>query len=206
MMIGFAYLNQNQMKKLFLSTAAIIITLSTLQAQGFTFGVKVGANLNKVTGQSFKDGYDLGYHIGAFTELGLSKNFCIQPEILFNQINTKRTSGFNQIYNQNNMNPSDINLKYLSIPILLKYNIAPILSLNLGPQFGILIDDKENLLDNGKAAFKKGDLAAVAGATLNFSKLRVYGRYNIGLNNLNDIDNKDQWKSQQVQLGLGLAF
>ena len=206
MMIGFAYLNQNQMKKLFLSTAAIIITLSTLQAQGFTFGVKVGANLNKVTGQSFKDGYDLGYHIGAFTELGLSKNFGIQPEILFNQINTKRTSGFNQIYNQNNMNPSDINLKYLSIPILLKYNIAPILSLNLGPQFGILIDDKENLLDNGKAAFKKGDLAAVAGATLNFSKLRVYGRYNIGLNNLNDIDNKDQWKSQQVQLGLGLAF
>lgn len=194
------------MKKLFLSAAAFIITLSTLQAQGFKFGVKLGANLNKVTGQSFKEGYDLGYHVGAFTELGISKKFGIQPEVLFNQINTKRTSGFNEIYNQNNMNPSEIDLKYLSIPILLKYNVAPFLSLNLGPQFGVLIDDKENLLDNGKSAFKKGDLAAVAGATLNISKLRVYGRYNIGLNNLNDIDNKDKWKSQQVQLGLGLAL
>lgn len=194
------------MKKLFLSTAAFVITLSTLQAQGFKFGVKLGANLNKITGQSFKEGYDLGYHVGAFTELGLTTKFGIQPELLFNQINTKRTSGFNQIYNQNNMNPSEINLKYLSIPILLKYNVAPILSLNLGPQFGILIDDKENLLDNGKAAFKKGDLSAVAGATLNFSKLRVYGRYNIGLNNLNEIQNQDKWKSQQVQLGLGLAL
>ena len=104
------------------------------------------------------------------------------------------------------MNPSNIDLKYLSIPVLLKYNVSPFLSLNLGPQFGVLIDDKENLLNNGKAAFKKGDLSAVAGATINISSFRIYGRYNIGLNNLNDIDNKDQWKSQQVQLGLGLSF
>ena len=199
-------LNQNQMKKLFLSITAFIITFSTLQAQGFKFGVKLGANLNKLTGQSFKDGYDLGYHVGAFTEIGLTKNFGIQPELLFNQVNTKRASGFNEIYSQSNLNPSNIDLKYLSIPILLRYNVGPFLSLNLGPQFGILIDDKENLRDNGAAAFKKGDLSAVAGATLNISKFRIYGRYNIGLNNLNDIDNKDQWKSQQVQLGFGVAL
>ena len=206
MMIEIDSINHNQMKKLLLLTAAVITTLSTLQAQGIKFGVKLGANLNKVTGQSFKDGYDLGYHVGAFSEIGLTKNFGIQPEVLFNQVNTKRATGFNQIYNQNNMNPSDIDLKYLSIPVLLKYNVSPFLSLNLGPQFGILINDKENLLDNGKAAFKGGDLSAVAGATVNVSSFRIYGRYNIGLNNLNDIDNKEEWKSQQIQLGLGLSF
>lgn len=206
MMIEIISINQNQMKKLLLLTAAVIATLSTLQAQGIKFGVKLGANLNKVTGQSFKDGYDLGYHVGAFSEIGLTKKFGIQPEVLFNQVNTKRASGFNEIYSQNNMNPSNIDLKYLSIPVLLKYNVSPFLSLNLGPQFGILIDDNENLLDNGKAAFKGGDLSAVAGATINISSFRIYGRYNIGLNNLNDIDNKEQWKSQQVQLGLGLSF
>ena len=69
------------MKKLLLLTAAVIATLSTLQAQGIKFGVKLGANLNKVTGQSFKDGYDLGYHVGAFSEIGLTKNFGICTEI-----------------------------------------------------------------------------------------------------------------------------
>ncbi len=194
------------MKKLFFSALALIAISTVVTAQGIKFGIKVGANMDKVTGQSFKDEYDLGYHLGAFSEIGLSKNFGIQPEVLFNQVNTKRTSGFNQIYNQNNANPSEIKLKYLSIPVLLKYDVSPFLSLNLGPQFGILIDDQENLFDNGRNAFKKGDLAAVAGATLNISSFRIYGRYNIGLSNINDIDNKDQWKSQQIQLGLGVKL
>jgi hypothetical protein len=28
----------------------------------------------------------------------------------------------------------------------------------------------------------------------------------VGLNNLNDIDNKDQWKNQSVQLGVGFTL
>jgi len=193
------------MKKLLL--LLIVVSATTYaNAQKFSVGVKVGANMNKIDGQSFKDGYDLGYHAGVFAELGLSKKLAIQPEVLFNQLNTKRAAGFNDIYNQNNLNPRDIDLKYLSIPVLLKYDIAPFLSLNAGPQFSILIDDNQNLFNNGRDAFKKGDLAAVAGATLNISKFRIYGRYAVGLNNINDIDNRDQWKSQQFQLGLGLAL
>ncbi len=193
------------MKKLLL--LLIVVSATTYaNAQKFSVGVKVGANMNKIDGQSFKDGYDLGYHAGVFAELGLSKKLAIQPEVLFNQVNTKRAAGFNDIYNQNNLNPRDIDLKYLSIPVLLKYDIAPFLSLNAGPQFSILIDDNQNLFNNGRDAFKKGDLAAVAGATLNVSKFRIYGRYAVGLNNINDIDNRDQWKSQQFQLGLGLAL
>jgi len=187
---------------------ALVLTLATSAAfsQGVKLGIKFGANMNKVTGQSFKDGYDLGYHVGAFSEIGFTKKFGIQPELIFNQVNTKRASGFNEIYAQNNLNPSDIKLSYLSIPILLKYDLSPFLSLNLGPQFSILINDNENLFNNGRDAFKKGDLSAVAGATINLSSFRIYGRYNIGLNNINDIDNRDEWKSQQIQVGLGLKL
>ena len=46
----------------------------------------------------------------------------------------------------------------------------------------------------------------VAGLQLNLGTLRVYGRYNIGLTNLNDIDNKEQWKSQQIQVGIGFKI
>ncbi len=194
------------MKKLLLPTLTLILFTSIASAQGFKLGVRLGANMNKVTGQSFRDQYDLGYHLGAFSEIDVTKKFGIQPEVLFNQVNTRRTAGFNQIYNQNNMNPSDIKLSYLSIPILLRYNVTPFLTINLGPQFGKLINHDENLFDNGRKAFKDGDLSAVAGLSLNVSKFRIYGRYNIGLSNLNDIDNRDEWKSQQIQLGLGIAF
>ena len=81
-----------------------------------------------------------------------------------------------------------------------------LLSLNAGPQFSVLLNEDKTLLQSGQSAFKNGDLAMVLGGQLNFKFLRVYGRYNIGLQNINDIDSKDKWTSQQIQLGLGLRF
>jgi hypothetical protein len=64
----------------------------------------------------------------------------------------------------------------------------------------------KNLLQNGADAFKKGDFSMLGGVQLKLSAIRVTGRYVIGLNNISDIDNKDQWKSQGFQLSLGLAL
>jgi hypothetical protein len=44
------------------------------------------------------------------------------------------------------------------------------------------------------------------GAQINVMKLRIYGRYAIGLNEINDIDTKNKWRSQGFQLGVGLAL
>jgi len=67
--------------------------------------------------------------------------------------------------------------------------------------------NKDNtLLQNGKQAFKNGDFSMLAGIQLNISKVRLYGRYGVGLSELNDIDNQDKWKSQTIHLGLGLTF
>jgi hypothetical protein len=80
------------------------------------------------------------------------------------------------------------------------------LSLQAGPQFGILLNKDKTLLDNGGEAFKNGDFSMLFGAQLNILRVRVYGRYAIGLNNLNDIDDKEQWKSTGFQVGIGLAL
>uniref|UniRef100_UPI0034E97458 outer membrane beta-barrel protein n=1 Tax=Enterococcus faecium TaxID=1352 RepID=UPI0034E97458 len=93
---------------------------------------------------------------------------------------------FNSIYT-GILNPNSdqrIRLDYLAIPILLRYNVGSMLTLNAGPQYGILINQNDNLLQNGQNAFKKGDFAMVFGAQLNFDFLRIYGRYNIGLQNI----------------------
>jgi len=195
------------MKRL-LNSAFLLIALSTVSnAQKFNLGAKAGASLTKISGQAFKEGYDLGYHLGAFAEIDVSKKWGIQPEVLWNQVNTQRASGADAVYNNWQTNTNDIKLNYLAIPILLRYNIVSnLVTLNLGPQFGILLNKEESLWNNGKEAFKGGDFSLVGGATINLKTFRVYGRYNIGLSDIKDIQNSDSWKSQQVQLGVGIRL
>ena len=190
------------MKLKLIIVALSIIIFSSAQAQKFQFGIKGGANINKLTGESFKDKFSYGYHLGGFAEIGLGKKFAIQPEVLFNQYNVDTATKFNQLYSS----LKDDQLSYLSIPILLNFKANKLLTLQAGPQFGILMSKDNNLLQNGQAAFKAGDFSMLSGVQLNLSAFKLYARYAVGLNNLNDIDNKDEWKSQSIQIGLGLKI
>jgi hypothetical protein len=46
----------------------------------------------------------------------------------------------------------------------------------------------------------------VGGIQIHLMQFRIYGRYGVGLNNMNDIDNRDKWKSQTGQVGLAYMF
>jgi len=89
---------------------------------------------------------------------------------------------------------------------MVNYNISNILSLQFGPQFGILMDKSKNLVQNGKDAFKSGNFSLAGGLQLNLLKFRVYGRYIGGLTNLNNLGNNDTWKANMIQIGVGLAL
>ncbi len=193
--------------KLFLPLITALLFSQVLMAQ-FRIGIKTGANITKVNGRSFKDEFKYGYHLGGFMELGLGGKLSVNPELLFNQYSTTVDSNFKHIY-QNVINPfyqSKVKLNYLSIPLILNYKLIGPISLQAGPQYGILIDKNKTLLQNGKNAFRSGDFSLLAGAQIKLSALRISGRYVIGLNNINDIDNQDHWKSQGFQLSLGFAL
>jgi hypothetical protein len=194
------------MKSILLTITLSLFIVSFSHAQAFHIGAKVGANINKISGQSFKDEFTFGYHAGGFAEIKLSKRFALQPEVLFNQFNTDTSTKFSQIYNVNAATIASIKLNYLSIPILLNYKVGKVFSIQAGPQYGILMDQNSNLLQNGKNAFKNGDFSLLAGAQCKLGALRLYGRYQVGLSNINDIDNKDKWKNQSIQIGIGLAI
>ncbi|MEO6720535.1 MAG: porin family protein [Ferruginibacter sp.] len=193
------------MKTKLLTLAISLFLFSAANAQSLHLGIKGGTNITKITGKSFSDEFTFGYHLGGFAEIGLGKKFSINPEVLFNQFTQDTASKFNAVYDLKS-NLKNIKLNYLTIPILLNYKASNILSLQAGPQFGILMDQNVTVVQNGKEAFKKGDFSMLAGVQLKFSSFRVYGRYAIGLTNLNDIDNNDKWKSQGFQLGVGLAI
>lgn len=176
-------------------------------AQGIKIGPKLGANMGKIDGAGFDEKYSLGYHVGGFVQINFSKKWGIQPEVLWNQINTDTATNIRQVYqNLGNQDLKNPQLNYLSIPILLNYSPAKVITFQAGPQFGILLNKSDNLLQNGSNAFKDGELSLLGGVQLNLLKLRVYGRYVIGLNDISDVNNTDKWRNQGLQVGLGLAL
>lgn len=192
------------MKSKFLTLAILCLLSSASVFAQFKLGIKGGADIHKLDGQSFKDQFSFGYHLGGFAEIGLGKKFAIQPEVLFSQTNIDTSSKFRDVYQFDSL--SKVQLKYLSIPLLLNFKAGKFITLQAGPQFSILMDGDNTLLENGKNAFKNGDFSMLGGIQLNISKIKLYGRYAIGLSNLNDIDNQEKWKSQKIQIGVGLTL
>lgn len=192
------------MKTKILVLAILTSLTSSAFAQRIKVGIKGGASINKLSGKSFDDEFSWGYHAGAFVDVGITKKFSIQPEVLFNQVNVDTSSNFSSIYQFNKVGKVD--LKYIAIPILLNFKPVKYVSLQAGPQFGVLINKSRTLVENGRDAFKSGDFSMVGGVQLNLSHLHIYGRYIVGLNNLNDLDNQEKWKGQSVQLGIGLSL
>ncbi|MDB5199645.1 MAG: PorT family protein [Chitinophagaceae bacterium] len=190
--------------KIFLLAFTLFIC-SVSFSQGLAFGIKGGASINKLTGKSFDEQFSFGYHAGVFATISMGKKFAFQPEVLFNQINTDTASNFSAV-SPNFNRVKNIQLKYLSIPLLLNYNLSKIFALQAGPQFGILIDQNKDLVQNGGDAFKSGDLSLLGGVQLKLLKFRVYGRYAIGLSDISDVANSGKWKSQSIQLGVGIAL
>ena len=204
--IPFLHLNQPIMnRKAFVLSISLVLAVLSSQAQGFHIGIKAGANLFKVDGESFSQEFKFGYSVGAFSEINFTSAWGIQPEVMFNQTNYRTGEQFSDVY-PNGVSDVKGKLNYLSIPVLLSFRPIPLLSLQAGPQFGILLNQDEHLVKNGEDAFKKGELSFVGGAQLNLASIKVGARYVIGLNNINDLSNENNWKNEGWQIYAGFRI
>jgi hypothetical protein len=176
-------------------------------SQGINLGIKGGATVYKIDGVSFSDEFNWGYHLGGVAELMWSKNWGIQPEVLFNQSNTKTGYSFDTLYRS--VNPGtlkDVKLNFISIPVLLTWRPSPFVSFQAGPNFSVMMSKDRTLLQDGAEAFKSGSVSLLGGVQLNILSFRIYGRYGMGLTNLNNIDTQDKWKSRGGQVGVAMMF
>lgn len=175
---------------------------------GWHFGIKGDLNMSNIKGNGMANGYVAGVQVGGYAERVLNANWSIQPELLFTQNNSKKGSDFLTYYNDNIGNPfssDNIKLGYISVPVMVKYNYNKYLSVLVGPQYSMLMVDAESLLTAGDGkAFKKSEFSANAGAQFNLGSVSLYGRYNLGLSNINNIDSRYTWKSNHIQIGLAI--
>lgn len=190
------------MKTKIIAFAVLLFAASSAFSQGgFKLGLKGGVNMVKISGDAFKDEFSYGYQIGGFATIPLGSSLAIQPEVLFDQANVDTASSFSDVYQFNKI--GQVKLSSLTLPIMLNINLNKYLSLQVGPQFGIMINQDKSLLQNGKDAFKSGDFSLAGGAQLNITKFKVYGRFVSGLTNLDNVGKKENWKTTAIQLGVG---
>ena len=167
------------------------------------FGLKGGLNFADIRGD-FSNGYDsrTGFNSGAFLELPLTKKFSLKPEVVYSLQGA-------DLYVENFID-GKIELHYINIPVLAKYNIVKGLFAETGPQIGFLTSSKFKERsagwENGDLNVRKTDFSWAFGLGYELPLgLGINGRYNLGINTTAPDKNVDQ-KNSVFQLGVFYKF
>jgi hypothetical protein len=194
--------------KLLLTITGLLLLAGATRSQSIHFGLKADLSFSTLHGKGLAGTFKPGFNAGMFGEYNFTKKWGIQPEVLFTLYNNKSGDDFLKYYvNSGNSSAKDkVQLGYLSIPLLLSYHVNDVLSINAGPQYNLLLYSNENLLKGNKDAFKGNDLGIAAGLTIHVQGVRFYGRYVMGLSDINNVDDRYNWKTHQIQFGLGVLL
>tara|TARA_Y100000385_G_C13063950_1_gene625787 strand:+ start:1044 stop:1655 length:612 start_codon:yes stop_codon:yes gene_type:complete len=203
------------MKKILLLT--FLLGAFTTNAQEVTFGAKAGLNISSFAGDETED-YDsrTSFHLGATAEIAISDIFSVQPELLFSSQGIKT-----EFSEPGYSSEGSIVTNYIHIPVMAKYYVTEGLSLEAGPQIGFLMsaNSEGSSTVNGETESYdndiKEDLSSLdfglnigAGYKLD-SGLNFALRYNLGLSNIEDIDDdEDDFSNTNrvLQLSVGFTF
>lgn len=180
------------MKKLLLFTAVAFFAFTTAQSQEFRIGFKGGVNIASIGGD-YVDGLDplIGFHLGGLVEIPLAGKFALQPELLYSAQGAKQGSYLGIDLGDNK---SKVKLDYINIPIMGKYYIIEGLSVELGPQFGILVnahnkgdDGDGSYNDDVKDFYNSLDIAIGIGASYRLNNGVFFSlRFNKGVTKINE--------------------
>lgn len=206
------------MKKL-IPVILLIISLPTFAQRNklsgehenfFRIGAKGGVNINKISGKSYKEGFNFNFQAGVFLQFNFSNTFGLQPEVNFVQSSSEFTNDANDIYYDLFQGGSQkkSKLNFLEVPLLLNINVGESkrVKLQLGPAYGGLLKQTVDSLKANADIYKNGEWAAIGGLFIQLPFVNVGARYKMGLTELNAIDNQQKWKSQSIQVFVGVTF
>ncbi|CAI8790447.1 porin family protein [Chryseobacterium sp. IT-36CA2] len=186
------------MKKIFLGFALVGSLVMNAQEKEqpvsskspVRFGVKAGFNASTLSNSNREYGDNnekikLGSHVGIFVNIPVAEKFSIQPELLFSQMGSKTEEKY--VY------PSGLdghmirqefsyttNLNYLTLPVMVQYNILPQLYVEAGPEFGYLLGGKSKGDQKTENTFG-GTTTVSSGSFSNKIPMELYKRFNFGI-------------------------
>jgi len=166
-------------------------------------GIKVGQNFSSVNSVAV-DRHSASYHGGVAFQIGLTNKISLVPEFLLSQTKLATNPSIVDVLGDNKFKPETYHLSYLMVPLLVQVKPFSGLLLQAGPQYGILLDQKKDGIENAQLAFKEGEFSFVGGAKVNLGGFFVYGRYVVGLQDISALQDQAKWKTRQWQLGIGM--
>ena len=212
------------MKKTILILCTLFLSSkAAAQDHKVKLGIKAGLNITNLTydESELNSSAKTGVTGGLMLEIPLTKNFSLQPELLYSQQGSKSSYSDPDVTNSNFK--STIKLNYLNTPVMLKYYVTKDLTLQAGPQIGILLKANNKYEDNflgfeNKESMNLKEYASGIDTSVNFGlgyqfKQKYYAdaRYNLSYSNIfkesdmSYIINNDM-KNRVFQITLGYFF
>lgn len=187
------------MRRTVINLLVIVSATAGIFAQG-SFGIKGGIS---VANQSISGEFNpdivrpmVGFHGGVFLTWMFSGKIGVQPELLYSLQGSKTswTSWADEAYEDR--------LGYITLPVLLRFNINELFSLHAGPQFGYLLSATEKFkgeTNDIRGGFKDSDLGVAFGAELDLPARLGFGSARGGVSSLRKVN-------LPTRLGLGVRY
>ncbi|NQT25448.1 PorT family protein [candidate division KSB1 bacterium] len=209
---------------LILTIMALILSFSNVSmAQITEKGVKVGLNLASATGDDVKDAKSkTGFAVGGYVLYPLNESVTMQIEALYAQKGVKMEGeetityyGYTMTYDYK----STINLTYIEIPVLFRYDIqssgnmkpyiiaGPYIALTMGAKVKWESGD-ESGSDDIKDDIKGMDYGVILGAGVKVNeKISIDARYSMGLTSVDDSEHDaGDMKNKVISVTAGYAL
>lgn len=214
------------MKKI-LFAIAILFTTTAFSQSVWRWGIKGGANFSfsnvKLSDNKITAGVRPGFFGGGLLEFSpgdSDSHIKLQLEAIYNDMNVNYPGQTLNVGVQHDK----INLRQISVPLLMKIVVTTPLTINVGPTFNTNIGGKQTLVKSGGNLsidyntdnYKSFQFGGVIGATYNLYKgFFVDARYNKQFGHANNMnegklgfqylnDGKVRW--DDVQVGIGYLF
>ncbi|MDR3713683.1 MAG: porin family protein [Puia sp.] len=174
------------MKKVVLVLVAGI-SLASAKAQ-IQYGVKAGANFATITGSDASGAKSItNFNGGVFAKIPLAGSLSLQPEVLYSGQGAKATQDGYE---------AKVNLGYLNVPVLVKYNLPMGFSVQTGPQIGFLLSATDKLngvsIPGAKSSYQSTDFSWDFGAGyVTPFNLGIEARYGLGLTKIGKAQDGD---------------
>jgi len=214
-------------KRLFFRSLLLFLLFSSFEsAQETRFGVKAGPSYSSIVGD-LTDGLKFRFsgHLGVFLEVDLSYKFKLQPELVYSSQGFQFSSDLASIQTgapvagENDFR-TNVQLNYLTIPLIGKFSLNENLTVDFGPQFGFLLNqvtiiknlDEIDGTDLARRTSISGDFQLDYGAAVGLGILlndnfSLSPRAYIGLRNrLNGLGGNVQNYNASIQLSVDYLF
>lgn len=169
--------------------AIALLCLPVFLSAQIGVGVKVGANFANMNSDDFDTSSKTSYHAGIYANLKLSEKWGITPEVLWSSQGA-------------DVDNVEFNTNYVTVPIMLRWRIIDLISIEAGPQFNILTSaeqDGNDVLDQLKSPSYSAAFGGLVHLPLGFN---AGLRYVAGLTDITESDD-DSIKESNFQIYVG---